>query len=194
MVKTLDGVGARYGVDGVGDAGFVGDDLLRAQSDQRGVFGGQSERFVHGVRVQGLCAAEHRGQRLDGYADDIVFRLLRGERGAGGLRVEAKQQRARIAGVETVAHDFGPEAASGAVLGDFFEKIAVGVEEKGELWGEVVDAQAGVEGGLHVGDGVGEREGDFLDGGRAGFADVVAGDGDGVPLGKFGVAPGEKCR
>ena len=78
------------------DAGFVGDDLLRAQRDQRGVFGGQRESFVERIGVQRLAAAEHRGQRLNRYAHDIVFGLLRGERRAGGLRVEAQQQRARI--------------------------------------------------------------------------------------------------
>ena len=61
----------------------------------------------------------------------------------------------------------------------------MGVEEEGELRGEVVDEQAGLEGGLDVGDAVGEGEGDFLDGGGAGLADVVAADGDGVPTGEF---------
>src|SRR6266436_887111 len=58
--------------------------------------------------------------------------------------------------------------------------MTVGVEEERKLRGEVVDVEAG-----------GEREGDFLDGGRAGFANVVAGNGDGVPLGKMAAAPGE---
>ena len=44
---------------------------------------------------------------------------------------------------------------------------------------------------MDVGDAVGESESDFLDGGRAGFANVVAGDGDGVPLGEMVAAPGE---
>ena len=78
------------------DAGFVGDDLLRAQSDQRGVFGGQRQGFVQGIGVQRLAAAEHGGERLNGDAHDIVFGLLRGEGGAGGLRVKAQQQRARV--------------------------------------------------------------------------------------------------
>ena len=65
------------------------------------------------------------------------------------------------------------------------------VEEERESRGEVVDAEAGVDGGLDVSDAVGEGEGHFLDGGRAGFANVVAGDGDGGPLGQVVVAPGE---
>ncbi len=116
---------------------------------------------------------------------------MRGERRAGGLRVEAAHQRARIFCTEAFRHDFRPEAASGAVFGDFFEKIIVGVEEERKLRGEFIDAESGVERGLDVGDAIGEREGDFLDGGRAGFADVIAGDGDGVPLGKIVATPGE---
>ena len=71
----------------------------------------------------------------------------------------------------------------GAELGDFLEQVVVRVEEEGDLRSEVIDEQAGLQGGLHVGDGIGEREGDFLHGGGAGFADVIAADRDGVPTG-----------
>src|SRR5260370_18429369 len=47
---------------------------------------------------------------------------------------------------------------------------------------------------MHVGNAIGESEGNFLDGGRAGFADVIAGDGDGVPPGKIVAAPRENIR
>jgi len=141
--------------------------------------------------VERLAATEGGGEGLDGDADDIVFGLLCGQGGAGGLRVEAEEERARIFCAETVAHDFGPEAWGGAVLGDFFEQVAMCVEEERELGSEVIHAEAGIEGCLDVGDTVGESEGDFLDGSRAGFANVVAGDGDGVPLGEIVAAPGE---
>src|SRR5260370_32487337 len=44
---------------------------------------------------------------------------------------------------------------------------------------------------MHVGNAIGESEGNFLDGGGTGFADVIAGDGDGVPPGKIVAAPRE---
>src|SRR5580692_10966957 len=141
--------------------------------------------------MEGLAAAEGRCQSLDGNADDIVFWLLRGERRTGRLRMEAEEERTWVFRVETVAYDFGPEAAGGTVLGDLFEEVAVSVEEKGELRGKFVDGEAGVERGLDVGDAVGQCEGDFLDGRRSGFANVVAGDGDGVPLGEIVAAPRE---
>ncbi len=141
--------------------------------------------------MQGLATTENRGERLNRNADDIVFRLLSGERRTGGLRVEAKHQRARILCAEAFHHNARPEAAGGAVLGDFLEKVVVGVEKERKLRSEFVDAKPGVKRGLDVSDAISEGEGDFLDSGRASFADVIAGDGNRVPLGEMVAAPGE---
>src|SRR5205823_14533361 len=150
--------------------------------------------FVERIGVQGLAAAENRGERLDGHAHDVVFRLLRGKRRTGGLRVETEHHGTRIFGTEAFGHDAGPKTARGAVLGDFFQKIVVSIEEKRKLRGKFIDAEAGLERRLDVGDSIGQSEGDFLDGGRTGFPDVIAGDGDGVPLGKMVAAPRENVR
>ena len=48
---------------------------------------------------------------------------------------------------------------------------------------KVVHVEAGSDGSLHVGEAVGQREGQLLGGSGAGLADVVAGDGDGMPPG-----------
>ena len=57
----------------------------------------------------------------------------------------------------------------------------MGVEEEAEARREVVDPQAPGEGVLDIGHPVGDREGQLLDRGRAGLADVVAADRDRVP-------------
>ncbi len=57
----------------------------------------------------------------------------------------------------------------------------MGIEEKRQPRGEVVDRQAMRQGGLDVGQTVRESEGDLLHRGRAGLAHVIAGDRDGVP-------------
>src|SRR6266478_1500815 len=145
----LDGVGAGPGVDGVRDAGFVGDDLLGAKGDERGVLCWKRESFIERIGVQGLAAAENGSERLNGDADDVVFRLLRGKGGAGSLHVEAQKQRARITRGEAIAHDAGPQAAGGAVLGDLFEQIVMSVEEERKLRREIIDAEASVEGRLN---------------------------------------------
>src|SRR5262245_45676672 len=56
------------------------------------------------------------------------------------------------------------------------------VEKERQSRRELVDLQPGVERGLDVGDAVRQRERDLLRCGRAGFADVVAGDRDRVPV------------
>ena len=146
---ALDFVGERFDeiraaerIGGVGDAGFVRDDLLRAQGDRGGGFGGQRPGFVERIGVQGLRAAHHRGERLKRGAHDVVVRLLRGERAAGGLRVEAQRPGARILRAEALAHRRVPDAARGAIFGDFLEEIVVRVEEERKARREIVHVQA----------------------------------------------------
>ena len=59
----------------------------------------------------------------------------------------------------------------------------MGVEEEREPRHEVVDRQPPLPARFDVGEPIGQREGQFLDRGRAGLADVVAGDRDRVPEG-----------
>src|SRR6266481_7504334 len=65
------------------------------------------------------------------------------------------------------------------------------VEEERKLRREVIDAEASVESGLNVSNAVGKAESDFLDGSRACFTDVIAGNRNGIPLGKRVAAPRE---
>ena len=62
--QRFDEIGAAERIDGVCDAGFVGDDLLRAQRDRRREFGRHRPGFVERIGVQRLRAAENGGQRL----------------------------------------------------------------------------------------------------------------------------------
>ena len=131
--------------------------------------------------MQRLGAAEHAGERLDRGADDVVERLLGGQRDAGGLRVEAHQPRLRVLRAVGVAHLARPDAAGGAVLGDLLEEVDLGVEEEAQARREVVDVHAAGQLLLDVGEAVLERERELLRGRAAGLADVVAGDRDRVP-------------
>src|ERR1700693_4145290 len=80
-------------------------------------------------------------------------------------------------------HGFVPDAASCAVLGDLFKEIVVRVEEKRELWNEGVDVHAATHTPLNVLQAIAQSEGQFLNGGGAGFANVIAADGDGIKFG-----------
>ena len=58
--QLLDEVAAAERVDGVGDAGLVGDDLLGAQGEACGLLAGQGERLVHRVGVQATACRRAR--------------------------------------------------------------------------------------------------------------------------------------
>ena len=164
----------------------MGDDLLGAERDACCLLGGEGEGFVEGVGVQRLGAPEGGRQGLDGDAGDVVLGLLGGERHAGGLGVEPAHHCPFVGGAVALFHPPGPDAASGTELADLLEEVGVGVEEEREASPELVDVLSFGEGGFDVGESVGEGERQFLRGGRAGFADVVPGDRDGVPLRHLG--------
>ena len=88
--------------------------------------------------MQALCPAEDGGQSLQRHTHDVVFRLLRGERGASGLRVETQLPTGWLLRLETFAHDPCPHAARGAELGDLFEQVVVRVEEERKLTREII--------------------------------------------------------
>ena len=181
--QLLDEIRPAQRIDDVRDAAFVRDDLLRPERERRGFGGRQRERLVERVGVQRVGAAEHGRQRLQRGAHDVVVRLLRGERHAGGLAVEPQLPRALVLRAEAVAHGLGPDLPRGAILGDLLEEVAVRVEEERHARHEVVDVEAGVDAPLHVLDAVAQRERQLLQRRRARFADVIAAHRDRVPLG-----------
>ena len=124
-------------------------------------------------------------------AHDVVLRLLRGEHRTGGLGVEAQELRLLVLRAEALRHDPVPHAPRGPELRDLFEEVVVPVPEERQARRELVDVEAGVDRGLHVRDPVRQRERDLLHRGAAGFADVVAGDRDRVPLRDVVAAVGE---
>src|SRR5205807_9675368 len=100
--------------------------------------------LVERIRVEGLCPAEHRGERLQRYAHDVVVRLLRRERDARGLRVRAHEQGPLILRVVAAFDLARPNPPGRAELRDLLEEIVVNVEEERKMRDEIVDAQAGI--------------------------------------------------
>ena len=178
--ELLEVVRAAERVDRVHDAGLVRDHLLRPQREPHRVLGRQRERLVEGVRVQRLRPAQHRGKRLDRRPDQVHLRLLRRQRDAGGLRVEAHQPRARVLRPVLLAHLPRPDPPRRPVLRDLLEEVEMRIEEEGEPRREGVDVEAALDARLDERESVGEREGELLRRVRAGLADVVAGDRDRV--------------
>ena len=80
--------------------------------------------------MQGLRAAHDRSERLNRRTHHVVVGLLRGERTARRLRVEAQRPGALILGFVALDHGFMPDAPRRAILGNLFKEIIVGIEEK----------------------------------------------------------------
>ena len=162
------------------DAAFIGDDLLGSQRQSSGEFRRQRPSFIQRIRVQRLRPAHHRGQRLNRRAHHIVVRLLRRKRAACRLRVETQRPGARIFCAKALAHLTLPDAARGAIFGDFFKKIVVRIEKERKARREIVHCQAPPDAPLDVFDAVTQRERELLNGRGAGLADMITADGDGI--------------
>ena len=190
--QRLDEPRAAERIGGVGHADLLGQDLLRAHRERLRVLGRDRDRLVVAGERERLHAAEHRRERLQRRAHDVVLGLLQRERRAAGLRVRAQLQRARVERAEAVAHDRRPHAPQRAVLGDLLEEVRVRVEDPREPRSEVVDRDAVREHRLDVGDRVGERERHLLHGRGARLAHVVARERDRVEARRLGRAPGHE--
>src|SRR5829696_7945756 len=66
------------------------------------------------------------------------------------------------------------------------------VEKERQPRTEIINLQTYIDRRLNVTDAIGKRERDLLRSGRAGFANVIAGDRDRVPIRNFGGAVGKR--
>src|SRR5512138_2269179 len=75
-----------------------------------------------------------------------------------------------------------PDAACSSKLCYFLEEIVVNVPEEREPRSERVNVQPAGNAALHIRESISERECQLLCRRRSRLADVIAGNGDGIPL------------
>ncbi|GBD29431.1 hypothetical protein HRbin32_00520 [bacterium HR32] len=155
--------------------------MLRPQRQQSRFLRGQRQLLVLGVGVQGLGAAQHRGQRLDRDPDHVVVGLEGLQARTRGLGVEPEGRRTGVLGAEALPHQPRPQATRRTELGHLLEQVEVRVEEETQGRREPIHGEAAGQDRLHVLHRVPEGERHLLHRGRPRLPDVVAGDGDGVP-------------
>jgi hypothetical protein len=109
-------------------------------------------------------------------ARDVVERLLRRERPAGGRRVQAEMLRPVRRPAEAFADQPRPDLAGRPVLGDLLEEVHLGAVMQLDLVAEIVDTHALRQAGLDIGDAVADGEGGLLDRRRPRLLHVRAGD------------------
>ncbi len=153
---------------------------------------GKRQRFIKAVGVQALCAAEHRGQRLNGYANDVVLRLLCRQRRTAGLRVEPEHLCLWIRGAKFL-RDVGPHAAGRPEFGYFLKEIIVRIKEEGKPLSEHIDVQSYFKGCFQIRFAVGQCKRQFLYGCGAGLAYVVTGNGNRIPAGNMLARNRRRC-
>ena len=158
-------------------------DQLRVARDASRRIRRQRDRFVEGVRVQRLRAAEHGGHSLDGGADDVVERVLLGEARPRRLAMRPQHQRRLLLRREVLLHQRRPEESRGAELRDLHVEVHSDREEERQPPGELVDVEALRQRRAHVLEAIGDRERELEVARRAGFLHVVAADRDRVELG-----------
>ncbi len=142
-------VGAGKRIHCIGETAFESHDLLCAKRDARSFFCRQAQCFIVSIGVEGLCAAEHSRHGLYSYARDIVERLLRSERAAAGLRMEAEHLCFWIGSAEFF-HHLRPHAPGCAEFGHFFKKIIMRIEEERQSLAKYIDVQTLFQSGFHV--------------------------------------------
>src|SRR5262245_51600875 len=96
--------------------------------------------------------------------------------------MEAKDSRLRVLATEPLHHDLVPNVSRCPIFCHLLEQIIVRIKEEGKTWREIVYIQSVAPRPLDVFDAVVESEGQFLQRGRSGFANVISADGNGVPL------------
>src|SRR5947208_16489452 len=98
--------------------------------------------------------------------------------------MEAKRQGGRVLRSEPRFHLARPQTARGAILGDLFEEVVVGVEKERKSGSKLVYLQSRLDGRTHIGQPVVQSKGQLLNRSGAGFPYMVAADANGVIAGR----------
>lgn len=86
-----------------GNAGFFLQDDLSVASNAGGELGRKSEGLVERVGVQRLRSTENGCHRFDGCANNVVVRILSGQRPTRSLTVRSKGQRLAVFRLEVLS-------------------------------------------------------------------------------------------
>src|SRR5213596_3371894 len=97
--------------------------------------------------------------------------------------MKAKRQGRRVLRSELRFHLARPQTARGAILGDLFEEVVVGVEKERKFGSKLVYLQSRLDGRTHIGQSVVQSKGQLLNRSGVGFLDMVVVDVNGVIAG-----------
>src|SRR5207253_11091623 len=90
--------------------------------------------------------------------------------------MKAKRQGRRVLRSEPRFHLARPQTARGAILGDLFEEVVVGVEKERKSGSKLVYLQSRLDARTQIGQPVVQSKGQLLNRSGAGFPDMIAAD------------------
>ena len=125
--------------------------------------------------MKALGPAQYPCHCFDRRADDVVVRVLLGQRDTRRLAMGAQHRGLRVLRIELL-HELGPKQPSGPELRDLHEQVHADVEEEAEAWRKGVDVEPGIESSANVFDTVGKCVGQLEVNGRARLLNVIAAD------------------
>ena len=199
--QRLDIIAAAKRIDDLGYSGFFLQHDLRVAGDPGGKVGRQRDRFIQSVGVQRLGSAQGCCHCLNGRADNIIVRILLGQRHSGGLTMGA--QRLRTFGLRTeLDHHPIPEGPRRAQFRHFHEEVHADAKEEAQPSRKRINVQTRFHRLLGIFTAVGNRERQFLDRCRPGFVHMITADRNAVELrhmlrrvsNNIGNDPHARCR
>ena len=126
--------------------------------------------------MQRLRSPQNCRQSLQGHTRNVVHRLLRRQRDARSLRMEAHQPSALVLCAKALFYYLTPNFARCAVLCDLFKEIVMRVEEEAEPRAKFIHIESAAARPLNVLDTVIQSECQLLQCGRSRLADVIPAD------------------
>ncbi len=174
-------VGPARRVHGAIQPGFLLQDQLSVARQAIGGLVCLAVGFVERLDLQRIGAADRRGHGFGGGAQHVHVRVVDGFGPMRGARVDRHFGGIAMGGVEALDRA-GPHRAGGPQLGDFKEVVGPDGERKRQSLRGIVRREAATRELRDDLNSFGERESEFLDGGRAGFGETMGADGDGSKL------------
>ncbi len=179
--QRLNEIGARERINSVRNPRLISKDLLGPDRDLRRTLGRQRQRLIKPIGVQRLRAATNRCERLQRNTNNVVLRLLRGQRHPTSLGMKPQLQRPLIPRAEPLTHDLRPHPAGRPELRDLLKHIVMRIEKERQTRRELINHKTSIQSGLHIRDPRTQRERNLLHRRAALLPEVIPRDRDRVP-------------
>mmetsp|Transcript_5514 Transcript_5514/g.11335 ORF Transcript_5514/g.11335 Transcript_5514/m.11335 type:complete len:329 (-) Transcript_5514:1212-2198(-) len=151
LINNLDGLIVEVGgevlnhvrstprVSNVGHTSLLLDDELGVTSNTGRKDGGETKGLIKSVSVETLGTTKGGSHGLDGSTNDVVVRILLGERVSRGLTVSTQEPGLGVLSTHAVTHHVSPQFTSSTELGNLHVEIHADGKEETKTRGNLVN-------------------------------------------------------